>query len=79
MHFLWHDSVLMKKKKKWVSWEWNSHGTITYSLRVLELNVYETMEHNFALRVGVSSKFHFIPYDMVILETMQWNSPLRLA
>jgi hypothetical protein len=51
----------------------------TNSLWVIELDVYETIEWNFALRVGVSSKFYFILYDMAAFETKQWKSPLRLA
>jgi hypothetical protein len=43
MHFWWYDNVLMKREKKWVSWRWNSLGMITNSLRVLELNAYETL------------------------------------
>jgi hypothetical protein len=35
----------------------------------MELNAYETPERNFALRGGVSSEFHFIVYDMAVLET----------
>jgi hypothetical protein len=79
MHFWWHGNVLMKREKNWVSWEWNSLGTITNSLWVIELNVYKTMEWNFSLRVSVSFKFHFILYDMVALKRIKWNSPLRLA
>jgi hypothetical protein len=37
------------------------------------------MEWNFPLKVGVSSEFHFILYDIAVLETTKWNSPLRLA
>lgn len=35
-----------------------------------ELNDYETIEWNFSLRVGVSSKFYFIFYDMTILNNI---------
>ena len=49
------------------------------SLWVMELNTYETLEWNFVLREGVSSKFLFILYDMVVLETTLWNNPLILA
>jgi hypothetical protein len=79
MHFWWYVNVLMKREKNWVSWRWNSLGTVTNSLWVIELNVYETMEWNFPLRVGVLSEFHFILYDMAVLETTKWNFPLRLA
>jgi hypothetical protein len=44
----------------------------------MKLNTNETIEWNSPLRVGVSSKFYFISYDMVILKTTLWNSPLRL-
>ena len=69
IHFWWHGNVLMKREKNWVSWGWNSLGTVTNSLWVIELNVYETIEWNFPLRVKISSKFHFILYDMAVLET----------
>jgi hypothetical protein len=45
----------------------------------LKLNACETIEWKSPLRVGISSKFRFILYDMVVLEAMSWNSPLRLA
>jgi hypothetical protein len=73
MHFWWHVNVLIKREKNWVSWGWNSLGTVTNSLWVIELNVYETMKWNFPLRMGVSSEFHFIVYDMAVLETTKWN------
>ena len=80
-HFWWYGSVFKKREKKWVSsrWRWNSLGTINIYLWVMKLNVYETMEWNFVLRVGVSSKFHFILCHMAVLEIMPWNYPLRLA
>jgi len=37
----------------------------------LELNVYETIEWNFPLRMGVSYKFYFILHDVAVLETMK--------
>jgi hypothetical protein len=79
MHIWWHGNVLMKREKNWVSWGWNSLGTVTNSRWVIELNVYETIEWNFPLRVGLSSKFYFFLYDMAVLEITKWNSPLRLA
>jgi hypothetical protein len=40
-----------------------------YQLSVsLENNAYETIEWNSPLKVGVSSKFHFISYDMALVE-----------
>jgi hypothetical protein len=78
-YFWWHDSVFKKREKKWVSSKWNSLGTITNSLWVLKLNAYETMEWNSPLKLGVSFKFHFISYDMALLKTTPWNSPLRLT
>jgi len=39
---------------------------ITNSLRVMKLNVYETID---PLRVSVSSMFHFILNDMTVLKT----------
>jgi hypothetical protein len=35
----------------------------------MELNAYETLEWSFALKEEISSKFHFILYNMVVLET----------
>lgn len=37
------------------------------------------MEWNFSLRVGVSSKFHFIVRDITVLQTMLGSYPLKLA
>jgi len=72
-------AVYLRREKKWVSSRWNSLGTITNSIWVLKLNAYETMEWSSPLRMGVSSKFHFISDDMAVLETTLWNSPLGLA
>jgi phage terminase large subunit GpA-like protein len=44
---------------------------ITNSLWVLKLNTYETIEWNSLLKMGVSSKFYFISYDMAVLKTTQ--------
>jgi len=73
--FWWHSSIFKKREKKWVSSRWNSLGTITNSLWVLELNSYETMKWNSPLIMGVSFKFHFISYDVAVLETRPWHSP----
>ena len=34
----------------------------------MKLNVYETLEWNFTLKKGVSSEFHFIVYNIAVLE-----------
>jgi hypothetical protein len=43
-----------------VSWGWNSLDTINNSIWVIKLNVYQTIEWNYILRVGVLFMFHFI-------------------
>jgi hypothetical protein len=40
-------ATFLRRHEKWVSWRWNSLGTITNSLWVMKLNVYGTTEWNF--------------------------------
>lgn len=74
-----HDMIFTRRENNWVSSGWNSCGTITNSVWIMKLNVYETLEWNYTSRMNVPSEFHLIIYDMAVLKTMLWNSLLRLV
>ena len=66
--------IIERRSERWISL-----GTITNSLQVMKLNVYETIEWNSPLRVDVSSTFHLILNDMTVLKTTHktthWDKP----
>ena len=64
----------MKRKKEA---SFISLGKITSFTWVMKLNVYETIQQNYALRMDVSSMFHFRLCDVTVFKTTPWNFPLR--